>query len=66
MSKYANLTPYELAALFHEIATWRCTSQEEAFEKGDLLETVGAEMDRRDVRLEDWAVTRLQDRTAAS
>lgn len=54
------LTPYELAMLFHELATQRCTSFEEDLQRQLDMEAVGAEMDRRDVRLEDWDVCSRQ------
>lgn len=56
MSTTASLSPYELAMLFHELATQRCTSWEEYIARQVEMEAVSAEMERRDVRLEDWDV----------
>lgn len=56
-SFYARLSDYELAALFHDVATWRPTNQEEADHKLLELDELNAVMDRRDIRLEDWDVS---------
>lgn len=48
-------TPYELAMAFRLVATEPCTSWEEDDRRQRYLARLSAEMDRRDVRLEDWA-----------
>ena len=51
---YGLLGDYELAALFHDLATRRCTSDQEADERQRELDRVGAAMDARGVQLGDW------------
>jgi hypothetical protein len=53
-AKYASLSGYDLAALFHEVATEKCTSWEQDVERQIELEQIAAVMDLRGVRLEDW------------
>lgn len=54
MTHYDQVSDYGLAALFHELATRRCTSWEEAGDRERGINQVGAAMDARGVRLEDW------------
>jgi len=49
------LTPYELAMTYRDVATERCTTWEQDDRRQRYLARISAEMDRRDVRLEDWA-----------
>lgn len=55
MNAYAGLSDYELAMLFRSVATERCRSHAEDDERQAELGRIGAAMDARDVRLEDWA-----------
>ena len=48
-------TPYELAMIFRDVATERCTTWEQDDRRQRYLARISAEMDRRDVRIEDWA-----------
>lgn len=49
------LSPYKLAMEFRAVAAERCASWSEADRRQRRLDRIAAEMDARDVRLEDWA-----------
>ena len=55
LALYARLTDYELAMIFREVALAGCASRAEADARQVELDQIGAVMDHRDVRLEDWA-----------
>lgn len=52
---YARLSPYQLATEYRSLCQVRCTTWQEDDQRQTDLDAIGAEMDRRDVRLEDWA-----------
>lgn len=52
---FAGLSDYQLAMIFRDVATERCTTAAEDDARQRELDQLGAVMDHRGVRLEDWA-----------
>lgn len=55
--RFDGLSDYELAAAFATVCRERPRNQMEHDERQRTIDELGAAMDRRDVRLEDWDTT---------